>query len=193
MSPSVSQLMEVREQLLNVRMTQSKQIEREAVLENLEGKAEAIIWMNVVANAGMGAVPLGINTWTFIGANTAMIVALGHLYGYTLTKERAGALLRQMFSAVGLTWAASILGMKFFAEILKGAGVITMGGATVGGMALDAVLCGAISYAIGYTSKMYFVNGCSLTSHQMSAEFKKQFAEGKTRVQREIKNKMKGA
>jgi hypothetical protein len=45
-----------------------------------DDKAEAIIWANVLFNVGMGGIPLGIDLWTFAGANVTTIIALGHLY-----------------------------------------------------------------------------------------------------------------
>ena len=60
---------------------------------------------------------------------------------------------------MGFTWATLALGMKFFSEVLKGVGVITLGGATAAGMALDAVLCGVVTYELGYTTKTFLDNG----------------------------------
>lgn len=88
-----------------------------------------------------------------------MVVFLGGTCDYDVSHEDAGKLIRQIFGAVGWTWMASVLGLKFFAEVLKGAGVITMGGATPVGMALDAALAGAVTYALGYTTKDYFARG----------------------------------
>src|SRR5438309_1650136 len=97
---SIEDAIRMREQLLAMR---NPKAEKEAILAELDGKADGIIWSNVLVNAGMGAVPLGINVWMFVGANTTMIIALGYLYGFTVKKEQAAALLKQMFGAVGLT------------------------------------------------------------------------------------------
>src|SRR5436853_40252 len=78
------------------------------------GKAEAVIWAAVITNAGMGAMPFGINVWTFIGVSTLMTVFLGGIYEYHLTKEDAGKLIRQIFSAAGWTFMATTLGLKVF-------------------------------------------------------------------------------
>lgn len=147
-----------------------------------DDKAEAIIWVNVLFNAGLGAVPFVVNTWTFIGSNVTAIVALGHLYGFTTNREQAGALMRQILSTAGMTWGAIFLGGKFFADVLKGVGVFAMGGPTIAGMALDAVLSGAVSYALGYTAKTYFSRGCTLEKAEMRKEFRKYFDEGKAKV-----------
>jgi uncharacterized protein (DUF697 family) len=147
-----------------------------------DDKAEAIIWADVLFNAGMGGVPLGINIWAFAGANATTIIALGHLYGFTTNREQAGALMKQIFGALGMTWAANIIGLKFFSEVLKGVGVFWLGGPTVAGMALDAVLSGAVSYALGYTAKIYFSRGCTLEKTEMRKEFRTRFHEAKAKL-----------
>lgn len=145
-------------------------------------QADGVIWTAVLANAGMGVLPLGINIWTFAAANTLMVVVLGGIYEYHLSKEDAGKLIRQIFGAVGWTWMASVLGLKFFAEVLKGVGVITMGGTTVAGMALDATLAGAITYALGYTTKDYFARGKRMSKSELERHFKSKFEEGRQKV-----------
>jgi uncharacterized protein (DUF697 family) len=145
-------------------------------------KADGIIWVAVLTNAGLGVVPFGINLWTFVGANTLLVVFLGSIYEYTVSNEDAGKLIKQIFGAVGWTWMASVLGLKFFAEVLKGAGVITLGGATVAGMALDATLAGAVTYALGYTAKDYFAKGKKMSKSDLENEFKSRFEEGKQKV-----------
>jgi len=145
-------------------------------------QADGIIWLAVLTNAGLGVVPFGINLWTFVGVNTLLVVFLGSIYEYTVSNEDAGKLIKQIFSAVGWTWMASALGLKFFAEVLKGAGVITLGGATVAGVALDATLAGAVTYALGYTTKDYFAKGKRMSKPDLEKEFKSRFKEGKQKV-----------
>ena len=84
----------------------------------------------------------------------------------------------QLFKSCGWTWTASTFGLKFMAEVLKGAGIITMGGATPVGMALDAVLCGAVTYAIGFTTLRYLERNRELPAEVMRTEFRTRFAEG---------------
>ncbi|MBT3070483.1 YcjF family protein [Rhodomicrobium sp. Az07] len=163
--------------------------ETKAVIKELEPKAEAIIWANTIVNAGLGVAPVGINILTFIAANTTMIISLGHIYGYTLSREQAGSLIKQIFMAAGMVWAMGVLGMKLFLEIVKVAGIATAGTATAVGMALDGVLCGGLSYALGYTSKMYFVKDCKLTTKEMSAEFKIRFEEGRRKAREAASSK----
>jgi uncharacterized protein (DUF697 family) len=151
-------------------------------VNDIEGKAETVIWLAVLTNAGLGAIPLGINLWTFVGVNTLLVVLLGGIYGYMVSNEDASKLIRQIFGAVGWTWMASVLGLKFFAEVLKGMGVFTMGGATVAGMLLDATLAGAVTYALGYTSKDYFARGKNMIKSDIERIFKSKFEEGKQKI-----------
>jgi uncharacterized protein (DUF697 family) len=91
-------------------------------------------------------------------------------------------LIKSLFSAAGFTFLAAVLGLKFFAEVLKGLGVITMGGATVGGMALDAILAGGITFAVGFTAKDYFAKGCTMSKDVMREAFRRNFEEGKSQM-----------
>jgi uncharacterized protein (DUF697 family) len=155
-----------------------------------DDKAAAIIWTNVLVNAGMGAVPFGIDIWPCVASNVTCIIVLGHLYGYTTSREQAAGLIRQIFSAAGVTAVAGTLGAKFFTEVLKGVGIFPPGWflgpllapLTVTGLALDAILNGAISYAVGYTSKAFFSKGCTLEKAEMREEFRARFEEGKAKV-----------
>jgi uncharacterized protein (DUF697 family) len=164
--------------------------ERKAIVEALDKKAEAIIWTNTLANAGFGVVPIGINMLTFIGANATTIVSLGYLYGYTLSKEQAATLIRQIFMSVGLTWGMLTLGGKVFIELAKVLGLATAGSVTALAMGFDGVLCAALSHAIGYTAKRYFIKDCQLTKAEMGEEFKRRFGEGKQKAKEEVKRKM---
>ena len=150
--------------------------------KNKDEKADAAIWAAVLVNAGMGAVPFGINVWTFVGVSTAMVVYLGKLYGKFLSHEEAGKLVKHVLLSVGWMWGTTTLGLKFFAEVLKGAGVITMGGTTVAGMALDAGLSGGVTYALGFTTKSYFKQGGELSEEEIRREFKAKFKEGKEKI-----------
>jgi uncharacterized protein (DUF697 family) len=135
------------------------------------------------ATTGMGAVPFGINIGWFFAVSTGLIIYLGELYGYTYTKREAASLLKQFLQTSGWAWGAYVFGTKFMAEVLKGAGIITMGGATPVGMALDAILCGGITYAVGYTTLKYFEKNQELPAIEMRHEFRMRFAEGKERAQ----------
>jgi uncharacterized protein (DUF697 family) len=141
-------------------------------------QAEKIIWAAVALSAGMGAVPFGINIGFFLAVSAGLVVYLGELYGFVYTKREAAALVVQLFKSCGWTWTASTFGLKFMAEVLKGAGVITMGGATPIGMALDAVLSGAITYAIGFTTLRYLERNRELPAEAMRSEFRSRFQEG---------------
>ena len=145
-------------------------------------KAEAVIWAAIAINAGMGVAPFGINIWSFVAVNTAMTAILAKLYDQPMSKERAADLVMRTFMSAGVTWASSTLGLKFCAEFLKGAGVITMGGVTPLGMAIDATLFGAITFGLGFTTKKYFAMGQKMSKRALGREFRDQFARGKRQV-----------
>ena len=63
-----------------------------------------------------------------------------------------------------------------------GQGVFSLGGPTIIGMVHDAVLDGAISYALGYTAKTSFSRACTLEKAEMRREFRTRFAEGKAKT-----------
>jgi uncharacterized protein (DUF697 family) len=151
--------------------------------EDTDGKARRAIRAAVALSAGMGVVPFGINIGWFFAVSTGLIVYLGELYGYTYTKRQAAALLTQLFRSSGWSWGAYVFGMKFMAEALKGAGIITMGGATPVGMALDATLAGSVTYAVGFTTVRYLEQDQDLSAASMRREFRARFAEGKDLVQ----------
>lgn len=155
---------------------------------NKSDKADAVIWVAVLANAGLGVVPFGINVWTFVAISTLMITFIGGIYDYHLSKEDAGKLIKQIFSAAGWTFMALTFGLKVFTEVLKGAGVITLGGTTVAGMALDAVLAGAVTYALGYTAKDYFAKDKGLSKEQLQRLFKAKLQEGRQQVKERIQD-----
>jgi len=69
------------------------------------------------------------------------------------------------------------------AEALKGTGIITLGGATPIGMALDATLAGSVTYAVGFTTVKYLEEDQDLSAASMRQEFRARLAEGKAHVQ----------
>jgi uncharacterized protein (DUF697 family) len=168
---------------LDLRETARKRIQEAISLtRSREENADAAIWAAVILNASLGAVPFAINMWTFVGVTTVLVISLGRIYGYQVSNEGAGKIIRQVFTSASATTISLSIGMKFLVEVLKGAGVITMGGTTAAGMALDAVLCGAVTYAIGYTTKEYFVRDLVMSKNEIKREFNRAFAEGKTKM-----------
>jgi uncharacterized protein (DUF697 family) len=151
---------------------------QDIAVEDKRAKAEKLIWAAVALSAGMGGVPFGINFGFFIAVSGGLVVCLGELYGYIYTKQEAAALVVQLFKSCGLTWTATAFGLKFMAEVLKVSGVVTMGVATPAGMALDAVLCGAVTYAVGFTTLRYLERNRELPAEVMRTEFRTRFTEG---------------
>ena len=150
--------------------------------KDIDDKANAIVWAATTINAGLGVAPFGINFYTFIGVTTVMVVWLGSIYGQKLTNERASQIIKQIFYSVGAMFFMTTLGLKVAAELLKVFGVVALGGVTLAGMALDAVLMGAITYAIGFTSKEMFKKNQKLSSSEIKNIFKDKLKEGKQKV-----------
>jgi uncharacterized protein (DUF697 family) len=151
---------------------------QDVAVEDKKAKAEKIIWAAVALSAGMGAVPFGINFGFFIAVSGGLVVCLGEMYGYIYTKSEAAELVVQLFKGCGLTWTATAFGLKFMAEVLKVSGLVTMGVATPAGMALDAVLCGAVTYAVGFTTLRYLEQNRELPAEVLRTEFRTRFTEG---------------
>ena len=156
--------------------------------EDRNARAEKAIWAAVATSAGMGVVPFGINIGFFLAVSSGLVIYLGELYGYTYTKHDAAALIVRLFKACGWTWTASTFGLKFMAEVLKGAGVITMGGATPVGMALDAT-SGAITYAIGFTTLRYLEQNRNLSAEEIRREFQVRFKEGRDALREQARQR----
>jgi len=157
--------------------------------EDKGSKAEKAIWAAVALSAGMGVAPFGINIGFFLAVSSGLVIYLGELYGYTYTKRDAAALLKHLFRSCGWSFGAYTFGLKFMAEVLKGAGVITLGGATPVGMALDAALSGAVTYAVGFTTVRYLEKNQELSADEIRAEFRARFKEGTDRLQEQARER----
>jgi uncharacterized protein (DUF697 family) len=163
-------------------LQQNDLAEVQAASNERDANAEKIIWANVLVNAGLGVAPFGINVFTFIGFNVAMIIAVGHIYGYTMNREQAGGLIQRILLSAGMTWSLGALGVKFLEEIIKIAGITTFGAATAVAMAVDGVLLGGVSYALGFTAMTYFKADCRLDKKVMRKTFRHTFDAGKAKI-----------
>lgn len=147
-------------------------------------QARNAIWAATVVCAGLGVVPLGINTFGFVGVTSVLVISLASIYEKEMSQEAAGRLIKQIFTSGGLMYAGITLAIKLCAEVFKGVGIFTLGGPTAAGMAIDAVLCGSLCYAVGHTTKEYFKKNGTMSQEEMKNIFKNARKEG---VQ-EIKN-----
>lgn len=134
------------------------------------------------AQCRVGEAAVRINTWTFIVVNVAMVVSLGKLYGKFVSNEEAGKLIMHILLSVGWLWGVRTLGIKFLAELLKGPGVVTLGGATVAGMALDAALSGGLTHALGFTTKTYIKEAGEISEEAIRRGFMLKFQQGKEKI-----------
>jgi uncharacterized protein (DUF697 family) len=154
---------------------------------NPQARAEAAIWAAVLLNVGMGVAPFGVDIAWFFAVLAGLIVVLGEQYGFVYSKQEAGQLVKEMFKILNFSWAAIGFGLTFMGEALKGVGVLSMGGVTPAGMALNGVLAGAVTYAAGYTVKKFLENNRSMSAEQMRTEFRQRFAEGRVKAQDAVK------
>jgi uncharacterized protein (DUF697 family) len=143
-------------------------------------QARAVIFAAVGVNVGMGAVPFGINMFAFASVDIAMVATVGAIYGYTYSHERAGDLVKSMLTAAGFTTGMYMLAAKIFAESAKATGTAIFPFYALG-MSVDMFLTGAVTYAIGFTSKNYFENGAQMSRAQMRRAFKRNLRDGRNR------------
>ncbi|MFI5965288.1 DUF697 domain-containing protein [Streptomyces asoensis] len=147
-------------------------------LDDPDAQSRAVIFSAVAINTGMGAVPFGINVVSFISVDVAMVVLVGSIYGCHYTNEQAAQLIKQILGSVTLSTGAYFLVAKLFAESAKAGGAAVLP-FYVMGMSLDGLLCGSITYAIGFTSRTFFKREMDLSKSEMRREFKKHYRDGK--------------
>lgn len=148
-------------------------------LDKPHEQARAIILAAVAINAGMGAVPFGINMLSFMAVDATMVALVGSIYGFTYTHEQAAALVKSMFTAVTFSTAVYLLAFKVFAESAKASGAVGAVPFVVAGVSMDVFLCGALTYAIGFTSKTYFEREARMSQAEMQREFNENLRKGK--------------
>jgi len=109
--------------------------------------------------------------------NTKMIIFIGRADGYLWDKDKAKGLLFQILKGMGLSTGLLLAGGKFINDALK-----LTGFGTIPAMAADAVLCGAVTYAVGYTTELYFKQNGEMSKAALKAAFKEQFREARQRM-----------
>ena len=114
-------------------------------------KAQTALKTMTVAGVGIGFAPVMVDIAALMTAMGAGVVAIGKCYGFNLDKQGAGDLIKQFFKAAGTTYAFVFAGQKIAASFLKSNPV-----SYIPAMISDAVMCGAIAYAVGSTSEKYF-------------------------------------
>lgn len=114
-------------------------------------KAEAIIALMVSGAIALAIVPAHINWALFSGLLGGGVVAIGKVYGVSLSGDDGWKLVKQFFLAAGFTFLALAVGSKIIAALLTTTGI-----GHLGAMALDSAVSGAIAYAVGKCGKAYF-------------------------------------
>jgi hypothetical protein len=110
-------------------------------------KADAIIATMAGGTAFIAVIPPVVDLAVFAAAIGASVVAIGQCYETSLSVEEASQMVMQFIKYAG----AAFTGGKLISGLLKATGF----GYGPGG-ALDAVLYGIMSYAIGVTAKAWF-------------------------------------
>jgi len=113
-------------------------------------KADKIIMGLTATGAAAGGIPVPLLV-PFMGAVAGGVVAIGACYGVQLTRDEAWKLIREFFKAAGFVWTATFIGGEFIVWILAATGA----GLPVA-LALDAVQCTVIAYAVSTAAKHYF-------------------------------------
>lgn len=149
-------------------------------LNDPDDQARVVILAAVGINTAMGAVPFGINMFTFVSVDMAMVAAVGTIYGYTYSHEQAGELVKSILGAATLGTGIYLLAAKAFAESAKTTGV-AITPFYVLGMSMDMFISGSVTYAIGFTSKNYFEQGTTMSRAEMRRAFKRNLNDGKRR------------
>jgi uncharacterized protein (DUF697 family) len=155
----------------------------ENAIKGIQGKdaqANAVIAAAIAINAGIGIMPFGINITVLMLVCAVMLTVIGSIYGYLVNLDEGAKLAKQIILSAGWVYAANILGWKIIAEIAKIGGVATAGTVTGIAMGVDAVLFGALTYAIGYTSKQYFAKDRMMSDREMGNLFKQFFKFSKS-------------
>jgi uncharacterized protein (DUF697 family) len=109
--------------------------------------------------------------------NMTMIVFIGRAYGHLWDKQKAKGLLFQILKGMGLSTGLLLAGGKFVNDALK-----LTGFGTIPAMAADAVLCGAVTYAVGYTTELYFKQDGQMSKQALKAAFKEQYRQARQKM-----------
>ena len=140
--------------------------ERAGVIIN-HATAQAAFW---------GAWP-AVSWVALVMITMTMIVFIGRAYGHLWDKDKAKGLLFQILRGMGLSTGLLLAGGKFVNDALKLTGL-----GTIPAMAADAVLCGAVTYAVGHTAEAYFKQDGQMSKQALKAAFKEQYRQAKQRM-----------
>lgn len=146
-------------------------------------KADLAIKAMVGTVVGTAFIPVKIPFALSAPAIGAGVVAIGLCYGQNLSKEEAGKLSLRFVKASTI-WLSGTWGIQQVFTMFVGATGVGLPIA----MALDAVVSGAFTYAIGVTSKAYFKaasNNKELSNKEIGKVFKQSFKEAKTELKKQ--------
>jgi uncharacterized protein (DUF697 family) len=113
--------------------------------------ADAVIKAMVASIAAAAIIPAHVNWAVIMGLMGGGVVAIGHCYGVTMTKDEAWKLIKQFFMAAGFTFLALNVGSRMISMLLAST-PLTYGAA----VAIDIAAFCPMAYAIGGCAKSYF-------------------------------------
>ncbi len=179
--------------------------ERKAVLR--DAAANRLIWNFAIAKgAAVGLNPIvGLDMAGGAAVDVAMIVTLGKLYGFPITRGTAAKLLRDMLLALGALGVVEV-GSRLLAGGIRSA----LAGLTIttAGLALPLTALGygaislaqggtaaATSYVIGRAAKVYLRQGCQWGPMGLKTVINKTLLEARAdsiveRLRSELKHRM---
>ncbi|UEM19068.1 DUF697 domain-containing protein [Skermanella mucosa] len=141
-----------------------------------EERAGTIINHATAQAAFWGAWP-AVSWVALVMINMTMITFIGRAYGHLWDKDKAKGLLFQILRGMGLSTGLLLAGGKFVNDALKLTGL-----GTIPAMAADAVLCAAVTYAVGHTAETYFKQDGRMSKQALKAAFKEQYRQAKQKM-----------
>ena len=138
------------------------------------GGTAATIIVHATAQAMLGECGWPSRGVALVMINMTMIVFIGR--PTAICVYRAQGLLFQILKGM-CPDRLLLAGGKFINDALK-----LTGFGTIPAMAADAALCGAVTYAVGYTTELYFKQNGEMSKAALKAAFKEQFREARQRM-----------
>lgn len=143
-----------------------------------DNDADGAIAAMVTAVVASAVTPAAVNWSLTAAAMGTGCVAIGKIYGITLTHDEAWKLIKQFLLGAGTWFLAMNLGSKFVAFLLQATGL-----GYGAGVLLDVSISAAVAYAVGACAKDYFrrdlLGKTKPTKKELSKIFKDAFNKKK--------------
>lgn len=141
-------------------------------------EADVAIDTMVKAVLATSVLPVVVNTGLTGTAMGAGCIAIGKVYGISLSDDDAWKLIKQFFLGAGTWFLAMNFGSKFLTMLIQATGI-----GYLFSVAIDATISAAAAYAIGSCAKAYFRNDYmgrnKPTKEELGRIFREQFKKHK--------------